>query len=52
MHSYVCNNFLKLDYLGFVIKDVLPDPIIHIYKAKYFIRSNSDFFFSVCFQKC
>lgn len=43
MHC-VCNNFEKVKYVGFVVRDVLPNPVIYIYKTEYFIRSNSDFF--------
>lgn len=50
MHSDVCSNFLEVNWIGFVIKAVLPDTVIYIYKAEYFIRSHSDFF-NVCFQK-
>jgi len=36
-----------MGYFGFVVRAVLPDLVIYIYiyKADYFIRSNSDFFF-------
>ena len=53
-YTDVCNSFLKMGYFGFVVRAVLPDLVIYIYiyKADYFIRSNSDFFFlNVYFQK-
>lgn len=42
--------FLEVNWTGFVIRAVLPDTVIYIYKAEYFIRSHSNFF-NVCFQK-
>lgn len=50
MHSDICSSVLDVNLTGFVIRAVLPDTVIYIYKAEYFIRSHFDFF-NVCFQK-
>lgn len=51
MHSDVCSNVLEVNWAEFVIRAVLPDTVIYIYKAEYFIRSHFDFLMYV-FRKC